>query len=168
MADKGLPQRRRRTGPQGADCRSYIPEPDRGQRNWEGKEAEQKQRVRQPAADSWDAQQATATEAHRTDRKQHGPHVRNRRNETCASERKKQHPETTAGSCWRLQPGTSPALFPTDSFLLPNQLSLKFQPVCAVHQSIQDAASHGGVADLRVPLGDRQLAGHQCGPSQVA
>ena len=24
-------------------CRSYIPEPDRGQRNWEGKEAEQKQ-----------------------------------------------------------------------------------------------------------------------------
>lgn len=26
-----------------ADCRSYIPEPDRGRRNWEGKEAERKQ-----------------------------------------------------------------------------------------------------------------------------
>jgi hypothetical protein len=26
-----------------ADCRSYIPEPDRGRRNWQGKEGEQQQ-----------------------------------------------------------------------------------------------------------------------------
>ena len=44
-------------------CRSYIPEPERGRRNWEGKEDRAEAGVRQPAADSGGAQQATAGEA---------------------------------------------------------------------------------------------------------
>src|SRR5258708_2563563 len=43
VADKGYHSGAVVTDLHGVDCRSYIPEPERGRRNWEGKEDEQKQ-----------------------------------------------------------------------------------------------------------------------------
>jgi hypothetical protein len=35
-----------------------------------------------------------------------------------------------------------------------DRVAVQFEAVCGVHQAIQDAVGHGGIADLGVPLGD--------------
>jgi len=63
--DKGYQQRRRIEGSARADCRSYIPEPDRGPRKWTGKRRAEAG-VRQPAAGQGRSQQE-ATSGKRTE-----------------------------------------------------------------------------------------------------
>src|ERR1019366_7813328 len=71
-----------------AQCRTYIPEPDRGPRNWEGKAEEKKQVYANRRRTGGKRGQGTPTDAQRTDRTKHGAHVRNRRYETGESERR--------------------------------------------------------------------------------
>ena len=109
VADKGVSQRRRIAG----SARDRLPQlhsrtgqrPAEVERESGGAEAG----VRQPAAGQGRPQQAATAEAKRTDGTEHGAHVRNRRNETCASERKGQHSEASAGACGRLQLGADHA-----------------------------------------------------------
>ena len=56
-------------------CRSYIPEPDRGRRKWEGKRGRAEAGVLQPAASAGESQQRPATATKRTDGAQYGAHV---------------------------------------------------------------------------------------------
>ena len=52
--------------------------------------------------------------------------------------------------------------------LFPHRSSFELQSVGIVDQPIKDGVSRGGVADLFMPVLDRQLAGDQCGVQTVA
>ena len=53
------------------------------------------------------------------------------------------------------------AIFVSLALFLPHRLPLEFDLMRGMHQPVQDAVGHCGVADLGVPRRDRQLAGQQ-------
>ena len=68
VADKGYHSNDVMVGLSEMEVRTYVAEPDRGTRNWDGKEAEKASGVRQSAARSGRTRQAAAAATGRADR----------------------------------------------------------------------------------------------------
>jgi transposase len=89
--------------------RSYIPEPDRGKRHWEGKETEQKRVYRNRRCVRRETSKRLQRRRGELTERRLCSQVRYRWNAACASARPGQHPETSAGARWRIQSRISDA-----------------------------------------------------------
>ena len=109
VADKGYHSNDVLTGAGQMVTRTYIAEPDRGTRNWEGHEEAKGGGVRQPATHSRAARETIDEEARRIHRAQLRALLRHGRHAPHPPARPRKHFETAAHSRCRVQPVAHPA-----------------------------------------------------------
>ena len=109
VGDKGYHSNETLVDLQAVGLRTYLSEPDRGRRCWQGPTGGPRRRVCQPAPDSRGAGPSSAAMPGGVAGAAVCASVRNRWDAAGASSGASQHPEAAARACRRLQPRAAPA-----------------------------------------------------------